>query len=285
MFLESTNRKIIYDFLGTVLVKSEKEIYEFLSNNLSDTIYTLHVNNNYTNKYKNLFLDPKFLSVLNQAIITYKAENRLGIYDSVYINIILYWFIVNNSTDRYITMLWYMIADTLNRDETASLISLNLFDIELCNFLSIANKSSLIENVRIKNVTFTIYTSVPRVLSHEEYIKIYQILYSKYFKGLLLTVLFDHSIDNVFAGQEHTERAQLAIVNNHMSINAVLFMLEQMNAYDIVRLLKFVYYNYSNEFNYDSEMLKVSFKQLPKELFPRILLAVEDMTREEMYLP
>ena len=250
MLLETTNRKAIYDFLGTVLINSEKEIYEFLSSNLSDTIYTLHVNNNYANKYKNLFMDPKFLSVLNQALITYKNQNRLGTYDVIYVNIILYYFIVNHSTDKYITMLWYMIANTINREDVYVLDQLHLFDIELCNFLAIANKSSLIENVRIKNVIFTIYTSSPRVLSSEEFISVYQTLYSKYFKGLLLTILFDHSIDNVFNGRDMDERAHK-----------------------------------SNEFNYDSEMLKVSFKQLSPDIFPRILLAVDAMTREDMCLP
>ena len=285
MIIEFDYRKKIYDFLGTVLVKSEKEIYDFLSNNLSDTIYTLHINNNFMNKYKNLFLDAKFLSVFNQALITYKNQNRLGQYDAIFVNIPLYWFIVNNPSDKYITMLWYMIADTVNKEEIAALNSLNLFDIQLCNFLAIANKSSLVENTRIKNVIFTIYTSATRVLSHDEFIKIYQTLYSRFFKGLLLTVLFDHSLDTVFSGQEYTEKAKLAVVNSNMSIDAVLFMLEQMNPYDISRLLKFIYYNYSNRFNYDSESLNVSFKNLPKNLFPRILLAVDDLAREEMLLP
>ena len=87
MIIEFDYRKKIYDFLGTVLVKSEKEIYDFLSNNLSDTIYTLHINNNFMNKYKNLFLDAKFLSVFNQALITYKNQNRLGQYDAIFVNI------------------------------------------------------------------------------------------------------------------------------------------------------------------------------------------------------
>ena len=97
--METDNRKKTYDFLGTVLLKSEKEIYDFLSNNLSDTIYTLHINNNFMNKYNHLFFDPKFLSVFNQALITYKSQNRLGVYDVIYINISLYWYIVTQSTD------------------------------------------------------------------------------------------------------------------------------------------------------------------------------------------
>ena len=285
MIMETDNRKKTYDFLGTALLKSEKEIYEFLSNNLSDTIYTLHINNNFMSKYNHLFFDPKFLSVFNQALITYKSQNRLGVYDVIYVNISLYWYIVTQSTDEYIKMLWYMIADTINREEVEKLNSLKIFDIELCNFLVIANKSSLVENTRIKNTIFTIYTSSLKPLTTEEFISIYNVLYPKHFKGLLLTVLFDQTIDNVFNGKENTERGILAITNRNTSVYAVLVMLERMNAYDIIRLLKFVYYNYSNEYNYDSEVLKVSFKNLSKDLFPRICLAAENMINEDMILP
>ena len=280
------NRKYIYDFLGTALVKPEIEIYDFLSHNLSDTIYTLYANNNYQNKYKSLFIDAKFLSVLNQALVNYKTQNSsLSSYDTLYIDCILYWFIVNQYNNEYTKMLWYMIANTINEDTVNRLKSLNLFDIELCNFLAIANNSSLIENVRVKRVNFTICTSIQRILSTEEFIAIYNTLYAGAFKGLLLSVLFSHEIDNVFFEQENTDRGKIAIANNNASIYAVLFMLEQMNAYDIIRLLKFVYYDYSNGFNYDSESLKISLKNLPKNLFPRILLAIENMTKEEMYLP
>lgn len=283
--IESINGKTIYDFLGTAIVKSEREIFNFINTNLSDTIYILYINNNYNTKFKTLFVNPKFLSVLNQVLIVGNEQHRLTEYDLIYINTILYWYIVNHSSDWYIKMLWYMIADNINKETIYKLRMLNLFDTELCNFLAIAYKSSTIESTRIRNVNFTICTSSVRVLDIKEFESIYNNLYNRNFTALILNLLFDNSIPSIFYGNENSDRGKKSLANNTNAIYAGLFILERFNPFDIARILRLIYNTFANEYNYDSERMRVSFKKLSKETFPNILIALEAIEKEQIYLP
>lgn len=283
--IESINGKTIYDFLGTAIVKSEREIFNFINTNLSDTIYILYINNNYNTKFKTLFVNPKFLSVLNQVLIVGNEQHRLTEYDLIYINTILYWYIVNHSSDWYIKMLWYMIADNINKETIYKLRMLNLFDTELCNFLAIAYKSSAIESTRIRNVNFTICTSSVRVLDIKEFESIYNNLYNRNFTALILNLLFDNSIPSIFYGNENSDRGKKSLANNTNAIYAGLFILERFNPFDIARILRLIYNTFANEYNYDSERMRVSFKKLSKETFPNILIALEAIEKEQIYLP
>ncbi|MBQ8131009.1 MAG: hypothetical protein IJ193_00795 [Bacilli bacterium] len=283
--IESINGKTIYDFLGTAIVKSEREIFNFINTNLSDTIYILYINNNYNTKFKTLFVNPKFLSVLNQVLIVGNEQHRLTEYDLIYINTILYWYIVNHSSDWYIKMLWYMIADNINKETIYKLRILNLFDTELCNFLAIAYKSSAVESTRIRNVNFTICTSSVRVLDIKEFESIYNNLYNRNFTALILNLLFDDSIPSIFYGNENSDRGKKSLANNTNAIYAGLFILERFNPFDIARILRLIYNTFANEYNYDSERMRVSFKKLSKETFPNILIALEAIEKEQIYLP
>ena len=282
--IPSLNSSMIYEFLGTAPVKSEQEMFEFMYSCLPDMIYTLYSNSNFNTKYHNLFTNPKFLSVFNQALTAYVSENRVTEYMSIYVDSILYWYIVNEGTNDYIKMLWYMIANTINREYVYKLKSLFLLDSELCNFLAIANKSSLTESVRIRNVNFTLYTSAAKVLSPNDFVNIYKIFYLKSFKNLLLSVLFDNSILMIYMNKENTEETRTVMTNNNNAIFAVLDILEQMNPYDISRYLKFIYNQYV-EYNYDDDRLRVSFSDLSKEKFPKIVLALENLNKEQIVIP
>ena len=282
--IPSLNSSMVYEFLGTAPVKSEQEMFEFMYSCLPDMIYTLYSNSNFNTKYHNLFTNPKFLSVLNQALTAYVSENRVTEYMSIYVDSILYWYIVNEGTNDYIKMLWYMIANTINREYVYKLKSLFLLDSELCNFLAIANKSSLTESVRIRNVNFTLYTSAAKVLSPNDFVNIYKIFYLKSFKNLLLSVLFDNSILMIYMNKENTEETRTVMTNNNNAIYAVLDILEQMNPYDISRYLKFIYNQYV-EYNYDDDRLRVSFSDLSKEKFPKIFLALENLNKEQIVIP
>ena len=282
--IPNLNSSMIYEFLGTAAVKSEQELFEFMYSCLPDIVYVLYSNSNFNTKYHNLFIDPKFLAVFNQALTAYESENRVTEYMSIYIDSILYWYIVNEGDNEYIRMLWYMIANTINKEYVYKLKSLFLLDSELCNFLAITNKSSLTESVRIQNVNFTLYTSAAKILNPIDFENIYKIFYLKSFKNLLLSVLFDNSILNVYYGKEHTPEAQVALANNSNAITAVLRILETMNPYDINRYLKFIYNQYV-DYNYDAERLRISFSQLSKKDFPKICLALENLRKEQISIP
>lgn len=282
--IPNLNSSMIYEFLGTAAIKTEQELFDFMYSCLPDIVYTLYSNTNFKNKYHNLFIDPKFLSVFNQALTAYESENRVTEYMSIYIDSILYWYIVNEENNDYIKMLWYMIANTINKEYVYKLKSLFLLDSELCNFLAIANKSSLTESIRIQNVNFTLYTSAAKVLLPNDFVNIYKIFYLKSFKNLLLTVLFDNSILNSYYGEENTPEAQLALTNNNNAITAVLYILETMNPYDINRYLRFIYNQYV-DYNYDAERLRISFLNLSNKDFPKICLAVDNLKKEQINIP
>lgn len=282
--IPNLNSSMIYEFLGTAAVKTEQELFDFMYSCLQDMVYILYSNSNFNTKYHNLFTDPKFLSVFNQVLTVYETENRVTEYMSIYIDSILYWYIVNEGGNNYIRILWYMIANTINKEYVYKLKSLFLLDSELCNFIAIANKSSLTESVRIQNVNFTLYTSAAKVLTPIDFENIYKIFYLKSFKNLLLSVLFDDSILNVYYGKEHTPEAQLALTNNNNAITAVLHILETMNPYDINRYLRFIYNQYV-DYNYDAERLRVSFNQLSNKDFPKICLAAENLRKEQINIP
>lgn len=283
--IPNLNSSMIYDFLGTVPLKNEEEMFNFMYSCLPDIIFTLYSNSNFNTKYKNLFTNnPRFLAVLNQVLTIYESEQRITEHMSIYINAIIYWYIVNEGDNQYIRMLWYMIASTINREYIYKLKNLYLLDSELCNFLAISNKSSLSEIIRIQNVNFTICTSAAKVLSIEDFVNIYKIFYLKSFKNLLLTTLFDCSIPSMYYGKENTSEAQMALTNNNNSIAAVLTILETMNPYDVTRYLRFVYSQYM-DFNYDSERLRVRFSQLNKNNYPKIILALENLKKEHISFP
>ena len=282
--IPNLNSSMIYEFLGTAALKTEQELFEFMYSCLPDIIYTLHSNANFKNKYHNLLIDPKFLSVFNQVLTLYVSENRVTEYMSIYVDSILYWYIVNEGDNNYIRILWYMIANTINGEYVYKLKNLNLLDSELCNFLAIANKSSLTESIRIQNVNFTICTSAAKLLMPKDFENIYKIFYLKSFKNLLLTTLFDHSIFTIYSNKENNQETQIVMANNNNAVLAVLNILESMNPYDINRCLKFIYNQYV-EYNYDNDRLILSFSQLKREEYPKITLALENLRKEQINIP
>jgi hypothetical protein len=84
--------------------------------------------------------------------------------------------------------------------------------------------------------------------------------------------------------KENTEETRTVMTNNNNAIYAVLDILEQMNPYDISRYLKFIYNQYV-EYNYDDDRLRVSFSDLSKEKFPKIVLALENLNKEQIVIP
>lgn len=273
----SEDNKNVYDFLGTCIVKSEEEIFNYIVENHSDVIYVLFVNMNYKNRYAHLFNDSKFLSVFNQAL--YKIE--LTYYEVIYVNSMLYYYIVNGNNNSYIRLLLYMIGNSINKDILFKLNSLNVLDSELCSFLAITNMSTLTEQVRIQRLNFTLCTSAIQPISINDFISIYKIFYLKSFSGLLLYTLFDKSVDSIIDNKEDSVIYQ----NTNTAKWATIYILESMNLLTIIRYLQIVYEAYSNKYNYDPESISLSFNSLDKNMFPHIVECVQQLRNEGTILP
>ncbi len=273
--METTNT--IYDFLGTCVVKLEEDIFNYICEHHSDIIYVLFSNMNYKTKYSHLFHDPKFLSVFNQAL----NKIELSQYEMIYINSILYYYIVNDNPNMYIKHLWYMIGNTINKDIIYQLNNLNVLDSELCSFLAITNMSTLTEYTRIQRLNFTLCTSAIQQINVNDFISIYKIFYIKSFSNLLLYSLFDTSIDNIIDNKENN----IIYQNTNTARWATIYILESMNMLTIIRYLQIVYDAFSNKYNYDPESLKISFSTLDKNVFPNITQCIEQLRNEGNILP
>jgi len=275
----------IYDFLGTAIVKSEKELFDFINSNLIDVVYVLYSNNNYITKYNNLFTNYKFLAIFHQVLVLQSSKGVNLENMSVYIDSIIYWYIVNKGEDEheYIRTIWYMIAGVVNKEYVDRLKALHCLDTELCSFVAIANKCSLTDSTRIKSVIYTLCASASNVLTVENFKDIYSIFYLKNFKNLMITVLFDSSIVNDYNG-ENSPKSSLAMTNNYNAIMAILDILESLNTYDIIRYLRFVYEKFVN-YNYDADILRVQFSNLSPQRYPKILLAAKTLKDDQMSLP
>lgn len=280
--------------LKDIDIMQEKDVYIYIKNHIKDLLKELYIckENNFISTYASynlsqqqamdlhelavhLLISPKFLSVLTQVLI----EARLNYDETVYINEIVYNYLIKPDNDDYIHKLILMLGEAINKPIVNNLLGCEL-DQGLAIFLAVTYRSTFNEIINVQRINFTLCTSSNESLSIQQLINIYIQLYRNSFSKLFLGTMFDLTIDQAQSEEREWLTNKIIETNDNITM-ALIYILESMTPFNITKTL----IQYGEEFRlscgYDKSKVRYSLHSLDKNVFKKIPIIIEQLEEDE----
>lgn len=281
----------LYD-LKNIDIMQEKDLYAYIKKNIKILLKDIYACKDYSfitncsahkvsknnatilhNIASNLLVNAKFLSVLTQVLV----EIQLNYDEAIYVNEIVYNYLIKQDNDDYLHKLILMLGEAVNKPIVNNLLGCEL-DQGLAIFLAVTYRSTFNEIVNVKRINFTLCTSSNKVLSVQELINIYIQLYRNSFSKLFLGTMFDLTIDQ--ADEEEWMTNNIIEINNNVTM-AVIYILESMTPFNIAKTL----IQYGEEFRlscgYDKSKVRYPLHSLDKNVFKKIPIIIEQLEEDK----
>lgn len=250
------------DELAYLLVKREYKL--FLCNVIDNPCF---------DKIK---LSPRFINSLIQVCI----EVELTYEERVYCNSMIYKELakINNT---YLQKLYYILAMVVNRSIVNRLMNCGVNQV-LSSYLAVARKSSFEPKDNISRLNFSMMCSGSEVMTIQRITDIYCSIFNDVndIKQLFLTTIRDVF---VFNSDEDWITDKILQTANNMNI-AILSIIETLELSSIESILRDYYAMVEIEDLDDSEV-RISIKNLNKEIFPNISYIVGNLAKQNIFFP
>lgn len=209
------NLQVLKDMLMNINNLTDQQLYDLIMGSYDNILSDIFVNSSpdIQKHYLSIFIQPRFLTILNQ--VMYKVQ--LSYDNRIYCNKIIYDYITMGNGDQYTKDLLLALAKTVNRDIIPSLIGLGLSE-DFATTLAISRFSSKKELVNIKRLNFAICSSDPNIMTEQMIVYIYEKLINNFtflFEGTMFDLCDYNTVTEEFAEiYSMVSLAVLAILNN-----------------------------------------------------------------------
>lgn len=261
-----TIKEKIRDGLKKIDSMSDVEAYEFIAKN---------IHNLFANKeYEYAFVSDKFLIALQQVC----HEVPLEYSELVVCNSILYNKLCIDSITSYKKKLMYIVGEVLNKYTVNQLLGNGVEDGTaiyggICN----ASSDNMVLNIRRLNFALTTFEAPsPKFYTIQKFVNIYGSLYRECLSNLLSAIVFDTEIKRALKDDEYWVTKEMIEIDENIGW-AGLFILESIPPQNITSYLISISEEYKFQFDYDSGHTKISFHNLPNNLFRKIPVIVEQL--------
>lgn len=267
------------DILHDIENISEEKLYDYIYKNHVYIIKEL-----FQNKNKDVYpilSYPKFINALIQVArnVNLQEDEKIYLNDYIYNNIVF-----GNPTPFWRTLLM-MAGEVINSQTDIMLKGLNCLDNELSTFLSITSLSTFRTDANIKRVNFTLCTSSTQVLSVQNIINIYRVIYPTRFSELFLVTMFDRNISDAEEAGEEWVTDTVSAINDNISI-ALVWLLESFEPTYINSMLRILYDKYQKEYNSCPESMRTSLRVMTSDSnYFKIPYTLSIMDGEDKIIP
>lgn len=247
----------------------DKAAYDFIAHNIHEILGHLEIK-----EYKFAFTNAKFLIALQQVCHEVQLEHG----ELVTCNSIMYDMLSTGGLNDYKKKLMYILAEALNRYTVNQFLGKGV-DPSTSVYAALCRQSSqnLTLNIRRVNFALTTFNSPsPSFYTVQKFVDIYGALYNKCFSNLLAATVFDTEIKRAVETDERWITSDMIEVDENIGW-AVLFILESLPAQDITQYLIGISEHFGIEFGFDDRYTKISFHNLPANLFRKIPVIVEQL--------
>lgn len=216
----------------------------------------------------NIFTNPKFLNAMRQIITSYPLDFA----HSVYLNDIIYQYLINNNnnSDPLVKDLYIQLAQLTSVRLITTLTSCNI-DKSLATTLAIAVGSSFDDHVRTRRLN-KILVSTPCNYTLQNIVDVYQ-----HCLGSCVTKLFVATMFQLFDKSIMNEQQ---VYTDGLLNDALLVILSSLPSHSI----KLVLQSYANFCLSNNKYVRFSMNNLYVK-YPRIHKAVLDLNQDGIYLP
>ncbi len=266
------NLQVLKDMLMNINNLTDQQLYNLVMGSYDNILSDIFINSSpdLQQQYLNIFIHPRFLTILNQ--VMYKVQ--LSYDNRIYCNKIIYDYLTIGNGDQYTKDLLLALAKTVNRDIIPSLIGLGLSE-DLATTLAISRFSSKKELVNIKRLNFVICTSSPEIMTEQMIVYIYEKLISNF------TFLFEGTMFDLCDYNTVTE--DFAEIYSMISL-AILTILNNMPS-DKIRAVLVAYTGDYNSIMNTNHCVRFSMQSLSMDYY-RIIQVIEYLrTIENIYVP
>lgn len=268
------------NFIKNINTVSDKDLYNYISMNYTYILGELFGVKK--DSYVDLLLNPKFLLVLNQAL----ADKQFSNVDLIHLNDFIYNNIVFQNKDPFIRSILFSLGETINRSTVSALNVLGSLDHELCVFIAVTYKSSFKDTVNAKRINLALCISSKKILSVNEIINIYYVLYSKMFTPLFIATMFDRNVQDAEEKGEEWVTDREATINDNIT-SAIMYLLESMNPADISRVLKVFYDEFTNTYKSNPNAIRTSIRAVCSEdsRYVKIPILIQELEGHNIMIP
>lgn len=209
------NLQVLREKLMNINNLTDQQLYDLITNSYDNILSDIFVNSSpeMQEQYLNIFIHPRFLTILNQ--VMYKVH--LSYDNRIYCNKIIYDYLTMGNGDQYTKDLLLALAKTVNRDIIPNLVGLGLSE-DFATTLAISRFSSKKELVNIKRLNFAICSSSPEIMTEQMIVYIYEKLIGNFtflFEGTMFDICDYNTVTEDFAEIYSTiSLAILTILNN-----------------------------------------------------------------------
>lgn len=266
------NLQVLKEKLMNINNLTDQQLYNLIMSSYENILSDIFINNTpeMQKHYLNIFIHPRFLTILNQ--VMYKVQ--LSYDNRIYCNKIIYDYITIDNGDQYTKDLLLVLAKTVNRDIIPILVGLGLSE-DFATTLAISRFSSKKELVNIKRLNFAICSSSPDIMTEQMIVYIYEKLISNF------TFLFEGTMFDICDYNTVTE--DFAEIYSTISL-AILTILNNMPS-DKIRTVLVSYTGDYNSIMNTNHRVRFSMQSLSMDYY-RIIQVIEYLrTVENIYVP
>jgi hypothetical protein len=249
---------------------SDEELFKQIKMYYSDILYSIMSYNDC--RYISLFMNSKFLMVLNQVL---SQEQYIDHSNICYLNKLVYDYAVLEDKDQYTMNALMTIARTINRTIISKLIGIGLPD-HIATDIAICRYSNSDDVICTKRLTNKLIQQSRELMTEQMIVNIYQELYS-HMTPLFIGVMYDIYTENELAAFG----PDASFINSTINL-AILDLLDSMTS-DNIRKVLIVY---SQDYKLNSNFDRVRFDISACPDYPRILEVVHNLqTFENIIMP
>lgn len=234
---------------------SDYELYTFITKNYSHIISEVFRSKN--SKYNPLLQSHRFMMTLAEAL----SDINMTESDQIACNDYIYSAIVYQDIDAFMRKILFSLGEKINQSINTELERIGCLDKELCTFTAITYRSSNKGYLNVKRVNFTLTTSAKKILTAQELMNIYYVLYKNSFTEFFLGTMFDTGIQDAEEnGEEWVTETEITINDNITT--AVVNLLEIMLPADISRVFRSYYDMYSKQYDCNPNSIRTSIRTI-----------------------
>ncbi len=204
---------------------SDRDLYNLVKESFDSVLKQIFTNNSNSQEYLNIITNTRFLTALNQVVLSLDLTHT----QKIYCNKLAYDYFTIENTDPYVKQLFFSLSKSVNRSIIGTLCSIGLKE-DLASYMALARYSSEKEIINVKRLNFIITSSDEDLMNEQMIIKIYEKLFDH------ITCLFEGIMFDTLDFDAEYVTDSMGMIYSTISL-AILEILNNMPSQDIRKVL------------------------------------------------